>query len=60
MNVLIIPSWYPNGKDMLMGVYHKEFCESLINYQNIKANMLFIERERLNNPIKYLLMKRII
>lgn len=58
MNVLIIPSWYPNGKDMLMGVYHKEFCESLINYQNIKANMLFIERERLNNPIKYLLMKK--
>lgn len=58
MNVLVIPTWYPNGKDMLMGVYHKEFCEALVNYQNIKVNMLFIERERLNNPIKYLFMKK--
>ena len=53
MNVLVIPSWYPSGKDKLMGIYHKEFCEALAN-KNINVNMLFIERERLNNPIKYL------
>lgn len=58
MNVLIIPTWYPNGKDMLMGVYHKEFCEALVKEKNLKVNMLFIERERLNNPIKYLFMKK--
>ena len=58
MNVLVIPSWYPNGKDKLMGIYHKEFCEALAKRKNIKVNMLFIERERLNNPIKYLLMKK--
>ena len=58
MNVLVIPSWYPNGKDMLMGVYHKEFCEALAKKKGIKVNMLFIERERLNNPFKYLLLKK--
>ena len=58
MNILVIPSWYPNGKDMLMGVYHKEFCEALAKRKKIKVNMLFIERERLNNPIKYLFMKK--
>ena len=57
MNVLVVPSWYPNGKDMLMGVYHKEYCEALVK-KNIKVNMLFIERERLNNPLKYLFMKK--
>ena len=57
MNVLVIPSWYPSGKDKLMGIYHKEFCEALVS-QNIKVNMLFIERERLNSPIKYLFMKK--
>ena len=58
MNVLVIPSWYPNGKDMLMGVYHKEFCEALAKRENMNVNMLFIERERLNNPLKYAFMKK--
>ena len=58
MNILVIPSWYPSGKDKLMGIYHKEFCETLAKRKNINVNMLYIERERLNNPIKYLLMKK--
>lgn len=58
MNILVIPSWYPNGQDMLMGVYHKEFCEALAKRKNIKVNMLFIERERLSNPLKYIFMKK--
>ena len=40
MNVLVIPSWYPNGTDKLMGIYHKEFTEALIK-NNISANMLY-------------------
>lgn len=57
MKVLVIPTWYPNGKDKLMGIYHKEFTEALNNF-GIDANMLYIDRQRLNNPIKYLLMKK--
>ncbi len=58
MNVLVIPTWYPNGQDKLMGIYHQEYCEALAQMQDIKVNMLFIERERLNNPLKYLFMKK--
>lgn len=58
MEVLVIPSWYPNGKDQLMGIYHKEYCEALAQKKDINVNMLFIERQRLNNPIKYLFMKK--
>ncbi len=58
MNILVIPTWYPNGEDMLMGIYHKEFCEALSKRDNIRVNMLFIERERLSSPLKYLFMKK--
>ncbi len=58
MEVLVIPSWYPNGEDKLMGVYHKEFCDALAINKNINVNMLFIERERLNKPLKYIFMKK--
>ena len=58
MNILIIPTWYPSGKDKLMGIYHKEFCEALNSDKQINANILYISRERLNNPIKYIFMKK--
>ncbi len=57
MRVLVIPTWYPNGEDKLMGIYHKEFTESLNKY-DINTNMLFIDRQRLSSPIKYLFMKK--
>lgn len=57
MRVLVIPTWYPNGEDKLMGIYHKEFTYALNNY-GIDADMLFIERERLSKPFKYLFMKK--
>lgn len=58
MKVLVIPSWYPNGTDKLMGIYHKEYCEALANRSNIKVDMLYIDRQRLNAPIKYISMKK--
>lgn len=57
MKVLVIPTWYPSGKDKLMGNYHKEFTEALNKY-NIHADMLYIERQRLINPLKYIFMKK--
>ena len=58
MNILVIPSWYPNGTDKLMGIYHKEFCEALSKDKNINVNMLYVDRQRLNAPIKYLFMNK--
>lgn len=58
MNILVIPSWYPIGTDKLMGIYHKEFCEALAKNNNIKVNMLYIDRQCLSAPFKYLFMKK--
>lgn len=57
MRVLVIPTWYPSGEDKLMGIYHKEFTSALNKY-GIDADMLYIDRQRLSKPLKYLLMKK--
>lgn len=57
MKVLIIPSWYPNGIDKLMGIYHKEYAEALTK-MGIHVDMLFVYRQRLSNPFKYVFMKK--
>lgn len=54
MKVLVIPTWYPSSQDKLMGNYHKEFTEAL-NEFGIEANMLFVDRQRISKPLKYLL-----
>lgn len=58
MNVLIIPSWYPSGADRLMGIYHKDFAKALAKRKDINVNMLFVDRQMLSHPIKYLFMKK--
>lgn len=58
MNILVIPTWYPSGKDKLMGIYHKEFCEALAKCPDINVNMLYVDRQRLSAPLKYLFMKK--
>ena len=57
MHVLVIPTWYPNGADKLIGIYHKEYCEALAN-NNVKVNMLYIDRQKISHPIKYLMMNK--
>lgn len=57
MKVLVIPTWYPSGADKLMGAYHKDFTDNL-NKHGIKADMLYINRQRLTRPFKYLFMKK--
>ena len=57
MHVLVIPTWYPNGDDKLIGIYHKEYCESLANH-GIKVNMLYVDRQKVSHPIKYLFMNK--
>ena len=58
MKILVIPTWYPNGKDQLMGIYHKEYCEALAKDPEIDINMLFIETTRLSEPIKSVTAKK--
>lgn len=58
LNVLVVPTWYPSGADKIMGIYHKEFTEALALNKDINVNMLYIDRQRLNNPIKYLFTKK--
>lgn len=58
MKILVIPTWYPNGKDQLMGIYHKEYCEALAKDKEIGINILFIETTRLSEPIKSITAKK--
>lgn len=55
MNVLIVPSWYPEGNDELLGIYHKEFASAISDYVN--TNMLYIYRIGLSYVFKYPFMK---
>lgn len=58
IHVLVIPSWYPSGEDKLMGGYHKEFTRVLNQRDDVYANMLYVQRERLKDPFKYIKMKK--
>ncbi len=57
MHVLVIPTWYPNGADKLIGIYHKEYCEALANH-GIKVNMLYVDRQKVSHPLRYLFMSK--
>lgn len=57
MHVLVIPTWYPNGADKLIGIYHKEYCNALAN-NGVKVNMLYVDRQKMSHPIKYLFMNK--
>jgi len=57
MKVLIIPSWYPEGEDKLMGIYHKEYTHAL-SKANVNVDMLCVFRERLRHPLRYMIKKK--
>ena len=58
MKILVIPTWYPTGSDSLMGIYHKNFTEALNKIKNIKADILFISREKITSFYKFPFMKK--
>ncbi len=58
MKVLVIPTWYPIDSDSLLGIYHKEFTESLNKNPSITADMLFISRQRITSFYKFPFMKK--
>lgn len=58
LHVLVIPTWYPNGEDKLIGVYHKLFCSALAEY-GVKTNMLYVDRQGLSALPKYPAMQKV-
>ena len=58
MKVLVIPSWYPEGKDKLLGIYHKEYCHGL-SKNGFDIDMLYISRIGLRDIFKYICMKKL-
>lgn len=58
LHVLVIPTWYPNGEDKLIGVYHKLFCTALAEY-GVKTNMLYVDRQGLSALPKYPTMQKV-
>ncbi len=58
LHVLVVPSWYPNGVDKLMGKYHIDFAQSLAQDNRFKVNLLYIDRQGLSMIKSYLFSKK--
>ena len=57
MKVLVIPSWYPDENDKLLGIYHKEYATAISN-NNIDIDMLYISRIGISKIFKYPFMMK--
>ncbi len=58
LHVLVIPTWYPNGRDKLIGIYHKTFSKALAESGRVRVNMLYVDRQGLHQLPKYPFMKK--
>lgn len=54
IKVLVIPTWYPNGKDKLMGCYHVDFANGISEVEGVQVDMLYVFRQLFSKPLTYL------
>lgn len=57
LHILVVATWYPNGKDKLIGIYHKHFCRAL-SQNGVKVNMLHVDRQAISMLPQYPFMKK--
>lgn len=57
-HILVIPTWYPKGRDALMGIYHKTFSKVLAETGKVKVNMLYVDRVGVKQLPQYPFMKK--
>ena len=58
LHVLVVATWYPNGADKLIGIYHKLFCAALAGQKDVQVNMLYIDRQGISSLPRYPFMKK--
>ena len=57
-HILVIPTWYPKGRDALMGIYHKTFSKVLAQTGKVKVNMLYVDRVGVKQLPQFPFMKK--
>ena len=57
LHVLVVSTWYPNQRDKLIGIYHKDFCKALAN-AGVNVNMLHVDRQPISTALLYPFMKK--
>ncbi len=58
MHVLVVATWYPNGADKLIGVYHKTFCRALVKSGKAEVGMLYVDRQGISSLPRYPMMQK--
>lgn len=60
LKVLVIPTWYPMQEDSIGGIYHRQQTQALAEREDVEVHLLFVERRRLQHPLSYLSIPKLV